>query len=198
MTGAAFIVGLLADRLFMLGAQQFLGIKIAFIVPIMFVAFYCTFLDQDRIMSLKDKLVEWLNSPITVLGVVISLFLLGIAAIYLLRSGNFAMGTMEMEKMARSFLENILIVRPRTKEFLIGYPLLFLGALYYLTGGKKWLWPFLIIGIVAPISTINTFCHVHTPLLVSILRAVYGVVLGIAFGAVYYALFYSSRKAFKK
>jgi hypothetical protein len=197
MAGALLIVGFLADTLFMVGSQQFTGIKLAFILPVIIVAFYCAVLEKEQIKSLKDNLSDWLNSPITVLSVLVGVVLLGSAALYILRSGNFGIGILDLEKLARAYLENIMLVRPRTKEFLIGYPMLLLGALYFSSGGRKWLWAFLIIGLVGPISTLNTFCHVHSPLLISLLRSFYGIILGIAFGLIYYGIYFGIKKLIK-
>jgi ABC-type nitrate/sulfonate/bicarbonate transport system permease component len=70
-------------------------------------------------------------------------------------------------------------VRPRTKEFLVGYPFLFLTAFYYLKGRREWLWLLAAIGGVAPISVFNTFSHIHTPVMISLTRTLNGLVLGI-------------------
>lgn len=189
LAGAVLIIGLLLDTLFMVGAQQFIGIKIAFIAPIIICIFYASVLARESIKNLKTELLKFLNFPITVGTIIFGLLLLGFFALYLTRSGNFGIGVLESEKTVRTLLENILIVRPRTKEFLIGYPFLILASIYYLKGNKKWLWLLLSIGIVGPISTLNTFCHIHSPVLISLLRALYGLVLGILFGVVYYGAF---------
>lgn len=191
LTGALIVIGSLSDSLFMLGAQQFIGIKAAFVLPIAFVALYCAVKGSD---NMKGKLLQWLNTPIT--GMVVMVFgVVAVAgALYILRSGNFGIGVLDSERLARSLLENLMVVRPRTKEFLIGYPVLFLGALYYLRSDRKLLWAFLIVGVIGPISTLNTFCHVHSPLLISVLRAIYGVILGIAVGLIYYSLYLAYRK----
>jgi len=191
LTGALIVIGSLSDSLFMLGAQQFIGIKAAFVLPIFFVALYCAVKGSD---NMKEKLLQWLNTPIT--GMVIMVFgvVAAAGALYILRSGNFGIGVLDSERLARSLLENLMVVRPRTKEFLIGYPVLLLGALYYLRSDRKLMWAFLIVGVIGPISTLNTFCHVHSPLLISVLRAIYGVILGIAVGLIYYSLYLVYRK----
>ncbi|MEK7376867.1 MAG: DUF5693 family protein, partial [Candidatus Margulisiibacteriota bacterium] len=194
MLGAAFIVGLLADTRFMLGSQQFTGIKAAFVAPLLIVAVYGIFFEDSGINGLIKRILSWLNTPLTIANIVVAFVLAAAAALYILRSGNFAMGILESEKLARGFLENLMMVRPRTKEFLIGYPALLLGAAYYLRGGRKWLWPFMLIATVGTVSTLNTFCHIHSPLLISLLRSAYGVILGIAFGLLVYLAYFISTK----
>lgn len=189
MVGAIFIIGLLADTQFMLGSRQFIGIKAAFVLPIVLIAVYGALIDESRARDMKDKLLKWLNSPITIINVLVFVVLVGTGALYILRSGNFGIGVFDAEKVARGLLENVMIVRPRTKEFLIGYPVLFLGMIYYLKGRRAWLWPFLLIGIIGPISTLNTFCHIHSPLMISFLRSIYGVILGIFIGTIIYGIY---------
>lgn len=194
MLGAAFIVGLLADTRFMLGSQQFTGIKLAFVAPLLIVAVYGIFFEDNGIDGLIKRIMSWLNTPLTIMNVAVAFVLAAAAALYLLRSGNFAIGVLDSEKLARGFLENLMMVRPRTKEFLVGYPVLLLGAAYYLKGGRKWLWPFMLIATVGTVSTLNTFCHIHSPLLISLLRSAYGVILGIAFGLLVYLAYFVSTK----
>ena len=103
------------------------------------------------------------------------------------------------EEHLRAGLEAILYVRPRTKEFLIGYPCLFL-ALVYIDHkiSRNWAWFFMIIGVVAPVSLVNSFCHIHTPLNISLYRSCLGIVLGFAFGAAYYLLYRLGEIIFKR
>ena len=113
----------------------------------------------------------------------------------ILRSGNyFSMPQFIFEKQFREFLETIFFVRPRTKEFLIGYPFLILA---FLLVDKKisrlWIWFFNMIGTVALISIINSFCHVHTPIDISIYRTLLGTILGFIVTAVYGSIFLTTR-----
>ncbi|MFB0527855.1 MAG: DUF5693 family protein, partial [bacterium] len=106
----------------------------------------------------------------------------------------------EIENRAREILEKLLIVRPRIKEFLIGHPLMILGIYLYLKGGSRNLkvaqfakeenlrlraksWQlFVILGIIGQVSIINSFCHAHTPLVISLARTINGIWLGIIIG----------------
>lgn len=198
MIGSILIIGLLSDTLFMLGSQQFIGIKIAFILPLLIVALYCALIEKESFKKLYNELINWINKPITTAAVLSAAVFGLIFVLYILRSGNFGIGILKSEKAFRSLLENIMVVRPRTKEFLIGYPFLTLAAIYYLKGAKKWLWLFLIVGLVGPISTLNTFCHVHSPLAISILRVFYGLIFGIVFGLIFYGIYSLALRFSKK
>jgi hypothetical protein len=97
-----------------------------------------------------------------------------------MRTGNESpVNTSPLEASVRQLLNDILGVRPRTKEFLIGHPLM-LVLLYY--GYKLELFPLLMIGAIGQVSIINTFAHLHTPITVSLLRTAHGVWIGIIIG----------------
>ncbi|MEI6433009.1 MAG: DUF5693 family protein, partial [bacterium] len=71
---------------------------------------------------------------------------------------------------------------------LIGHPALLLSLIFGVTGRRQWAIPLFIIGAVGQISLLNTFCHLHTPLLVGLWRAGLGIGFGILIGLVFYAL----------
>jgi len=190
--GALYITGALADTAFMTGARQFMGVKIAFALPLLATGIYWV-LNSEQ-FSDRKKLLDLLNSPVTFAILLCFAIVGGVGAIYILRSGNFGIGVLDIERVARSLLENLMSVRPRTKEFLIGYPALLLGALYYLKGKRSLLWAFLIVGTIGPVSTVNSFCHAHSPFMISVLRSFYGVLLGILAGIIYYLLYNLARR----
>ena len=173
--GIFILIGLLAGTEFMLGAQTFVGVKTALIIPVILVAFY--FLPKA-----KETYINLWNQKISV-GYLIIGAVLALAGLFMLaRSGNFTIPVPGIEKQLRGMLEAALMIRPRTKEFLIGYPALILAILLFLKGRKDWLWLWLAAGVIGPISLMNTFSHIHSPLLVSFLRSVIGVVLGVLIG----------------
>jgi hypothetical protein len=83
----------------------------------------------------------------------------------------------------RDMLERILWVRPRTKEFLVGYPCL---IVYYIVERRGWAARYreaLRLGAsMAFASAVNSFCHFHTLLPLTVMRVVNGWCLGIAVG----------------
>jgi hypothetical protein len=107
----------------------------------------------------------------------------------LTRSGNApVLGPSGLEIKMRSVLETVLAVRPRTKEFLLGHPALMLGAALALRGRRTWLPLVAVVAALGQASLVNTFCHFHTPLLVSIIRTANGVWLGAILGLVVIAV----------
>ncbi len=191
--GAVFIAALLADRINMLGMDAFSGVKLALVLPLFIVTGYFFFRkDNKDVIDLKaaaSKAKKVLYADIKVYHAVLFIIAAACGALLLLRSGNFGLPVSGLEKHTRGLLENFLSVRPRTKEFLIGYPAIVLGAIYYMKGGRKWLWAFLAFGVVAPVSMTNSFCHIHTPVIISIVRSCSSIILGIALGLLAYFLY---------
>ena len=196
--GGIFIAALLAGARFMLGIDSFMGVKIAFVVPILIIAGYFLFRPEEKERFNIQHIISRASSILDLNIKVIHLFLMLIcavaAAILILRSGNFGLPVPSAEKLARGTLENLLFIRPRTKEFLLGYPALIIAAIYYLRGGNAWLWFLLSVGALAPISLINSFCHIHTPLIVTVARSCIGLVLGAAIGLLIYLIWHILNK----
>lgn len=116
------------------------------------------------------------------------LFLLGLmmAALLIvaLRSDNIS-NVPAWEVAFRNFIERLLLVRPRTKEFLIGYPAL---VIYWYIVRKGWGIHYRevlrIASVFAFSSAVNTFCHFHTLLMLSVIRVFNGWWLGLLIGIV--------------
>ncbi|RYD07045.1 hypothetical protein N752_00250 [Desulforamulus aquiferis] len=191
LLGALFTVGLLADAGFMLKLDQFLGVKLAHVIPLVIVMLYFPLLSA-RGKILVEKIKELLESPVK-LGVALAAGFMAVAiAIYVMRTGNEGMAVSGLELQFRSLLDQILGVRPRTKEFLLGHPALLLLLLYGYRDNR--FLPLLLLGAIGQASLVNTFAHIHTPLVISLLRAFHGLWIGILLGlAVYLAIRLVSR-----
>jgi hypothetical protein len=85
----------------------------------------------------------------------------------------------------RDFMERIMLVRPRTKEFIIGYPAL---VVYWyvmrLDICKHYREAIRVTASLAFCSAVNTFCHFHTMLYLSLIRVLNGWWLGLVIGAI--------------
>ncbi|MDR3281171.1 MAG: DUF5693 family protein [Synergistaceae bacterium] len=97
-------------------------------------------------------------------------------------NANFVPG---WEIRFRDLLEWIMWVRPRTKEFLVGYPCL---IIYYVMEKRGWgehyREVFRLGACMAFASAVNSFCHFHTLLPLTIVRVANGWCLGIVVGFV--------------
>jgi len=115
---------------------------------------------------------------------------LGLAALalILLRSGNEApIGVAQMELMFRERLEDLLSVRPRTKE-IVGLPALFFFLAYF--HNRK---PPSIVLVL-----LGSVCHLHTPIAISLIRALLGALLGVVMGSIAYGLYAAYLAAVRK
>ena len=174
--GAVLMVGLLADILFMLKLDQFIGVKLAHVVPIVAVPFILYIWNEEKPLTFVKQLLEKaLDYKWTMLGVLVAVA----GVIYLSRTGNSGAELSAAESMMRTFLNDVMGVRPRSKEFLIGYP--FTLLLFWLGASRK-NWILTILAIIGQVSLVNTYAHIHTALIMSMQRSFNGLVLGIAVG----------------
>ena len=186
LIGASLIIGVLSSNQYLFYLDKFRGVKVAFIVPMILVAFYF-YLRPHRIKSIFYVFKRLFYAPLRSVSL-ISFILCSIFIIVLiLRSGNYMIPYIPLlDAPIRESVESFFTIRPRTKEFLIGYPFLLLTFIYV---DREWnrnsVWFFNVLGSVALISIINSFCHIHTPLIISLLRVVIGIGFGICMGAFY-------------
>ena len=174
--GAVLMVGLLADILFMLKLDQFIGVKLAHVVPIVAVPFILYIWNEEKPLTFVKQLLEKaLDYKWTMLGVLVAVA----GVIYLSRTGNSGAELSAAESAMRTFLNDVMGVRPRSKEFLIGYP--FTLLLFWLGASRK-NWILTIPAIIGQVSLVNTYAHIHTALIMSMQRSFNGLVLGIAVG----------------
>lgn len=175
LIGAVLIVGLLADNIYMLKINGFIGVKVAHMIPVVIVLFYYFFL-RDEKQKPVAKLYRCINYKVSLGFCAVALAAYFVLMIYVSRTGNEAVAVSGVEKWMRLFLDQTLYVRPRTKEFLLGYPcLLFM----YRYGYKDYFLPLLAVGVIGQVSLVNTYAHIHTPLAYSLLRSLNGFWLGI-------------------
>ena len=90
------------------------------------------------------------------------------------------------EKLFRGGLEHLFSVRPRTKE-LIGHPLLVLFFLS-LPWRNRLTALLALAGLLGQVSILNTFCHLHTPLALTLHREGLGLGIGLISAALWGAL----------
>ncbi|MEN6548211.1 MAG: DUF5693 family protein [Armatimonadia bacterium] len=211
--GGLLIAGLLSSSDYMMQIAQFRGVKFAQLLPLLII-FIVTLARtyapntrsagvspaSDQLPTDNSKLTTDPGWPTIRAGLItatdafvrywhaIAIFVaLGAVAFMIMRSGNeSAVEVSSFELRLRALLDQILVVRPRTKEILFGYPALFLGLSLLLNARRRGAWILLTFGSIALISLTNTFCHLHTPLFVSLLRAVNGLWVGLLVGILWF------------
>lgn len=180
--GALVVVGLLSTPLTMTEIDRFTGVKLVLAVPpLICLALYLFTRRWGSTLTVR-ALAE---APVTVIALAIAVVLLGAGYLVLTRSGNQAdIAPSSFELALRSHLTTLLQVRPRFKEFLIGFPALVLLPGLLPAHRARWGWVLALAIGTGLADIVDTFSHLHTALAVSVLRLVNGAVLGILIGAV--------------
>ncbi|MCL6601893.1 MAG: DUF5693 family protein [Paenibacillus sp.] len=178
LSAVPFVVALLNNVTYSLVLEQFRGVSLLHIAPIGLVGLYVLLYRGEFTFNKTGKL---LRTPIT-LAMVILAGVLGVLGLYYLsRTGNSG-SVSSLEMSFRTFLENTVHVRPRNKEFLLAHPLFILGA--FLTLKYRNAAFIMIVAVIGQLSMVDTFAHIHSPLVISLVRGLLGLGLGAIIGVV--------------
>lgn len=176
----AFVATLLSQWEFMMAFSTFLGVKAAHVAPVVLVALMLA-LERRREGDWRATVQEvndWVAQPLR-LGAALAVLAAGLAGVMLLaRTGNIDLPLAGAERSLRAVLESLLVARPRTKEFLIGYPALVLAGVAAALGWKRAALMFALGGAVGTAGAINSFSHLHTPLVYTVWRTGNALLLG--------------------
>lgn len=164
--------------------EIFRGIKLSLMVPVFYTAvvFYFMFIKNERSGMMKD-IKKLLYSDIKVYWVILGGIVLAAGVYYIIRSGNVN-EISSLEQAMRNAITEIFPARPRTKEFLIGYPALVLFV-YYMkyTDVKIVKWLLAVGSSILAASVTNSFCHVFTNFTVIVMRTFNALLLGVIVAA---------------
>jgi len=184
LAGGVLVSAALATFQFYNQVEIFRGVKVAFLLPLMMTGFYFLIMEYGGNGSGQGPLsfLEQLwKKPLLYGHIALLMLAAAVLIIYIGRTGNLPLIPVPPWEVAvRSRLEELLAVRPRFKEFLIGHPFLFLLPLI-----KKYL-PFsavrigaIMLAVIGQITVVNSFSHLHTPLRVTVLRTFHGYWLAL-------------------
>ncbi|WP_301860143.1 DUF5693 family protein [uncultured Megasphaera sp.] len=190
LIGGLYIAAMLGNIRFLMEFDFYRGVKLTFVLPLILVAigYLQRFPLWGQTIASPQEFTSFvksfLNIPIK-MGTLLLLGFLGfVAFIFVGRSGHTAgVPVPGFEVALRRFLETVMYARPREKEFLVGHPAFFLmvAALY-----RKWpqlLHFFLVLAASIGIgSMVETFAHIRTPFLMSLVRGIDGLAMGIILG----------------
>jgi hypothetical protein len=191
LLGAGMIGALLADLPYLVKVKSFAGIKASTVLPILLVGWiYLSGMSGEypdvrtEMRAVGDRVRTFLSEPIRVWHTVAMLVGLVALALLVLRSGNDpGVGVSELELRFRSLLDRFLGVRPRTKEFMLGHPALILAlAMAVSPQGRRWALPVLLLGVIGQAGMLNSFCHLHSPLKLTLIRTWNGLWIGVLLG----------------
>lgn len=165
----------------------FRGIKLSLLVPVVYtmLAYYFMFI-KDKDTNLLKGAKKVLCSDIKVYWLIIAAVIGGIGVYYIIRSGNVNKIS-SFEAAMRSTITEIFPARPRTKEFLIGYPSLILLIYYSKYFDIKLINWILAVGTsILAASVTNSFCHVFTDYGTILMRVINGLAVGAALSVLVY------------
>ena len=177
LLGAVCLSAMLSGTEFYLNNLIFRGVKLSLVLPMMYaILFMCIFEKENIGKALKN--IRNTRFKIKPFHIIISALALFAMFVYVQRSGNAKISP--FENAFRNFVSDISVARPRTKEFVIGWPLLALSV--YLThySSSKLLSSLTSVGCsVLFASVTNTFCHVFADFSISVMRTLNGLVFSI-------------------
>lgn len=190
LIGAVFVDSMLGDVKYMLEMDIFRGVKVAQIVPfgIFLVIYLVYFLNKNSESAFKSSFTivkTLLNKNIKIYYAIIAALIGIVGYVYISRTGHETnLQPSSIEMISRNFMEYVLTARPRTKEFLIGFPAIF-AAIY--SANKKsdfFTGIFMLTAAIGTSSVINTFSHIRTPIYMSVARTLIGLGFGIVIGCI--------------
>lgn len=197
LTGGLCVAGLLNELPYFIRVDQFFAVKLAHFGPIAIIGWY--------LLCKRYDLKELFKSPVHWASAILGILILGALGFMLARTGNDNPAAVsDLELRFRSILDTVLYTRPRTKEFLIGDPAfligLFMMAIVRNRGADYELRPkqlkridgwaalMLTLGAIGQTSIVNTMCHAHTPVDLSLARIAMGLLIGGILGAILWAV----------
>lgn len=189
ITGALIVAACLVETRTLLAIDTFSGVKLALYLPILLAVIIGVQLIVPKEKRTLKGGLEWLlSTEVRIWHVILGLFALVALFIMIDRSGNFpVVSVADWENKIRGWFEVMLYARPRTKEIFAGHPGLLIGIYLGLSSLKirrTLMYAGLVVGAIALTSMTNTFCHIHTPLVLSIYRTIAGMIIGGAVGIV--------------
>ena len=186
--GCVYITGLMSSSSYMIVLRMFRGVKLsqfsvylfAIVIPAAVVLHHPGASLRDDLSSMKAQIDRRFIRKAISVAVLLAL----VGTLYLLRTGH---GTLEIpatEQRVRNYLENVLLFRPRTKEFLLAWPAI--AAAVFLAARKDELLSWLtgVFGGIGYASVANTFCHGRAHVFVSIYRSFLGLGIGMVLGMI--------------
>ena len=182
LLGALTVVGVMSFPLAMEEIERFRGVKLVLVLPPLIAL--AVYLFSGKFGS-DEKPAEIFGMPVRAWHLLVLAIFGACGAFLVMRSGNTSdIAPSAFELSLRHGLTAILNVRPRFKEFLVGFPLLMLAPALLPAHRRAVGW-LLALGIGVGIGDIvDTFSHLHTALAVSLLRIFNGFWVGAIVGIV--------------
>jgi hypothetical protein len=183
LAGSLVVVGIMSSPLAMEEIERFRGVRLILAgTPLIALLLY---LFARRYDSGIERPRDLLASPVLVYQIIVGIVVVAAGVLLVMRSGNDSdISPSQFELSLRHLLTHVLSVRPRFKLFLFGAPSMMLIAALLPAHRRAVGWLLALAAGVGIGDVIDTFCHLHTPLLISATRIGIGAAIGILIGAV--------------
>lgn len=169
--------------------EVFHGVLLSRSLPVLLILAYAFNLNTlgwaPAARSMYARINRLMAYPFTAMDMALVFILAAALALAMMRAGNeFGFLVSQSESSVRGGLERFFAVRPRTTEIAGHFALLWFFTL--MPWGHRSLLLLLAAGMLGLCSVVNTFSHLHTPVLVNMYRSEIGLILGLAAFAVTY------------
>lgn len=193
--GGLMLAALFSSTSFMLGVDRVKGVKALLFLPPIITAVLYYIKGTDK----RQKIESMLKTPLYLWQVAVLGIMGALGIVYMMRSGNAGEAiTTDFERQLRVAMEQIMWVRPRFKDFILGHPsMMITWALAYMHKYAG-LGIFILFASVGQADIIDTFAHVHTPLFISLVRVINGLILGTIIGSAAIGIYWLIRNFFNK
>ncbi|MBV9232758.1 MAG: hypothetical protein JO030_01840 [Candidatus Eremiobacteraeota bacterium] len=182
LLGALVVVGIMSSPLAMEEIDRFRGVRAILALPPLIAL--CLYLFDGRYGAGVQRPRDVFVSPVLAYQLLAGIAIVAAGALMLVRSGNESdVSPSAFELSLRHALTAVLSVRPRFKEFVIGFPAMMLVPALALRHRRAIGWLLALAIGVGIGDVIDTFSHLHTALQISALRIAYGIAIGAAIGA---------------
>ncbi len=181
LLGALVVVGVMSSPLTMEEIERFRGVRLVLALPPLIAL--CLYLFDRRFDSGIERPSDVFTAPVRVYQLFAGLVIVAAGALLLARSGNQSdIAPSHLELVLRHQLSVVLSVRPRFKEFLIGFPALMVLPALTIAHRRIVGWLLALGAGVGIGDVIDTYSHLHTPLTISLMRTFNGLVIGALIG----------------
>lgn len=205
LVGAFMTAAPLSEVNFMLEMDIFRGVKVAQLLPLaFFVLAYLAYFGFGTKKTVPGRLElhdlkNIMEVKIQIWMIIMGILMAGVGAYYIIRTGHdTALEPSTLEMLFRNELEDVLLARPRNKEFLFAFPAVMLMIYSCFRGFKIWRVLFGLCSVIGMTSIVNTFMHIRTPLYLGIARTAYSLCFGVIIGMIGIVVFELIYQLYKK
>ena len=181
-TAIVSISTMTADINYYIGTNHFSEVNISVLLPIVITIYnyYLVFWSEPK--AILKAFVNISKSQFLVFSAVALI----IIVYYIIRNGKSSL-ILPFEYDLRIFLTDLFYIRPRFKEFLIGYEALAL-FIYLSVYKKKNTAFFAILSTILFTTILNTFCHAATSYFISLQRTFNGFLCFLVFWGIWFVI----------